>query len=154
MGKQTAELRKWAKNLGCTYLGIAPSGRVQVELPDGSVVTTVAMPRDQHSLRQAQRDIARALGIPVPSTPSAHHRKGTGRRGFSMRAAVAQQRPDRSGIFTVGDRASSSAADGPPALVALRAEESRLASLFATAPTGAIEVQLRNVRARIRNRIY
>ncbi|WP_114589371.1 hypothetical protein [Microbacterium arborescens] len=154
MRKQTAVLAKWAKAHGCTYDGVTPSGHVRIILPDGAMMVTRATPNDRASLHQAQRDIARRLGIPVPAKPAARYKKGTGHRGFSMRAALDNQRPDRSGVFTVGDVKPARAAGEPAGLVALRAQEQSLAASYAAAPTGALEVQLRNVRARIRARIY
>lgn len=147
--KQIAELMKWAKPHGCEYVGINKSGHAVIRLPGGEEYTTGATPSDRNAIRAAKRGLAERLGIAFTPKPKGHYRKNIGRAPrFSMRAALQDRRPDTTGSF------STSTARVDPALARLQAEEKRLRAEWEKNPTGAIEVSLRNVRARIANGLY
>ena len=97
--RHVADVMAWAERYGCEYAGAAKSGHARINLPTGEVYTTASTPSDVNATRAAIRDIARKLGVSADSGRRAGKFRGRPSRGFSMRAAVAEKRPDRSGRF-------------------------------------------------------
>lgn len=141
MHARVRELIAYATQCGFTRDGVDGNGHILLIHPNGARCRIASTPGDYRGDDNARAEMRRLSGVTPPRPNAGRFRHAGRRQGYKM-PVPKPRRPDQTGTYQVGEFTT-------PERERLEAEEQRLTVLWEAAPTGEIEVQLRNIRARI-----